>query len=245
MHYAVSDIHGCYDKYLALLERISFSAEDTLFFLGDAADRGPDGIAVIRDLMHRPNVISLLGNHEDMFRKTARCLGKELSGEERSAYARTFRNWTVRNGGDATWQAYLRLDPREQREILTWMEGLPSCLEIALGGRSFLLAHAGVGVYEPEKSLSDCVLHDFIWERMDYRKVYYQNKLLLTGHTPTAFIDPAMSGRILQRNNHIAIDCGAVYCGTLGCVCLETLEEFYVSGQEKQSVIVTHKEDTI
>ena len=227
MHYAISDIHGCLDKYLALLERISFSDGDTLFFLGDAADRGPDGIGVIRDLMRRPNVISLLGNHEDMFRKTARCLGKKLTGDERRAYERTFRNWTERNGGLVTWEAYLRLEPEEQRRILAWMEGLPGSYEIALGGKAFLLAHAGVGLYQPEKPLSACELHDFIWERMDYRQVYYKNKLLVTGHTPTAFIDPAMAGRILQRNNHIAIDCGAVYCGRLGCVCLETLEEFY------------------
>ena len=95
--------------------------------------------------------------------------------------------------------------------------------------RAFLLAHAGVGAYEPEKPLEDCVLHDFIWERMNYRKTYYKNKLLVTGHTPTAFIDPGCAGQILRRNHHICVDCGAVYCGTLGCVCLETLEEFYVS----------------
>ena len=85
-----------------------------------------------------------------------------------------------------------------------------------------------MGKYEPEKKPEDCVLHDFIWERMDYRRTYYRGKLLVTGHTPTGFIDPLCSGRILQRNNHVAIDCGAVYTGTLGCVCLETLEEFYV-----------------
>ena len=80
-------------------------------------------------------------------------------------------------------------------------------------------------------------MHDFIWERMDYNRVYYQNKLLVTGHTPTFFIDPACAGRILQRNNHIVIDCGAVYQGTLGCICLETLETFYVSEKADHSMV--------
>ena len=229
MHYAISDLHGCYDLFLALLKKISFSDDDTLFFLGDAADRGPDGIAVMQDLMHRSNAVCLLGNHEDMFRRVAHGHEKKLSWSERSAYKRTFVNWTERNGGAVTWEAYLALPREEQEALLAWMDGLPSYRKLCVEGRDFLLVHAGVGAYEPEKSLDDCELHDFIWERMDYRQTYYENRFLVTGHTPTAFIDPEMAGRILQRNHHIAIDCGAVYLGTLGCICLETLEETYVS----------------
>ena len=229
MHYAMSDVHGCYDKYCRMLEEISFSEQDTLFFLGDAADRGPEGIRVMQDLIHRPNVICLLGNHEDMFRSVARSLGKKLSRHEYGAFERTFINWTERNGGLVTWRSFLELPEPEQQEILAWMEGLPTYYEIAVEGRAFLLAHAGVGHYVKEKDPADCALYDFIWERMDYRKVYYQDKLLVTGHTPTLMIDRSSFGRIVKQNHHIAIDCGAVYTGILGCVCLETLEEFYVS----------------
>ena len=232
MHYAVSDIHGCYDLYLDLLKRISFSESDTLFFLGDAADRGPDGIDVMKDLMRRPNVICLLGNHEDMFRRTARAWGKKLSWSEGIDWNRTFVNWTERNGGAVTWASYLALPEEERQELLAWMQGLPCWYEIAVNGRAFLLAHAGVGAYRREKDPANCELFDFIWERMDYDRVYYLNKLLVTGHTPTAIIDPNSLGRILQRNNHVAIDCGAVFCGTLGCICLETLEEFYVTNRD-------------
>lgn len=45
-------------------------------------------------------------------------------------------------------------------------------------------------------------------------------------------IDPAFTGRIIRKNNHIALDCGAVFCGTLGCLCLETMEEIYVSSDD-------------
>ena len=229
MHYVISDVHGCYELFLELLEKIGFSEKDTLFFLGDAADRGPDGIRVMQDLMERKNVLCLLGNHEDMFRKSARGAMQRLNWEQKRLHKRVFLNWTVRNGGDVTWEAYRGLPKQEQERILEWMENLPWYYELNLEGRSFLLAHAGVGSYEPEKPLESCEMYDFIWERMDYSKVYYQDKLLITGHTPTVFLGPEYRGRMFKGNNHIDIDCGAVYVGVLGCLCLETLEEVYVS----------------
>lgn len=35
MRYIVSDIHGCFDQYRALLEKIQFSDEDELYVLED------------------------------------------------------------------------------------------------------------------------------------------------------------------------------------------------------------------
>ena len=49
MYYAVADIHGCYDKFVKLLNIINFSNEkDILFVVGDAVDRGKDGIKVLQ-----------------------------------------------------------------------------------------------------------------------------------------------------------------------------------------------------
>ncbi len=40
MIYTMADIHGQYDKYIAMLEKINFSKNDILFVLGDVIDRG-------------------------------------------------------------------------------------------------------------------------------------------------------------------------------------------------------------
>lgn len=40
MRYIVSDIHGCYEQYLALLEKIHFSEADELYVLGDVVEIG-------------------------------------------------------------------------------------------------------------------------------------------------------------------------------------------------------------
>ena len=58
--------------------------------------------------------------------------------------------------------------------------------------------------------------------------MYFEDMLIVTGHTPTGFIDPENTGQIWKGNNHIAIDCGAVFGNPLGCICLDTMEEIYV-----------------
>lgn len=228
MHYVIADVHGEYSLFQKMLEKIHFSDADTLYLLGDMIDRGPDGIPMIQNTIHHPNMIPFWGNHEDMFCHIISNIGKKLSLLEKASIKRSFYNWTVNNGGDVTWDAYRSLTQAKQAEIIAYLKTFHLHLEITVNNRTFLLVHAGVGTYEPEKPLSDCTRHDFIWERMDYDSVYYQNKYLVTGHTPTGLIDPAFSHRIIQKNHHIAIDCGATFTGVLGCICLETLEEFYV-----------------
>ena len=58
--------------------------------------------------------------------------------------------------------------------------------------------------------------------------MYFEDMLIVTGHTPTGFIDPEYTEQIWKGNNHIAIDCGAVFDNLLGCICLDTMEEIYV-----------------
>ena len=60
--YAVSDLHGQGQLWEQIKEYIDDT--DTLYYLGDAIDRGPDGINIMLDLLKMPNVIYLKGNHE-------------------------------------------------------------------------------------------------------------------------------------------------------------------------------------
>ncbi len=69
---------------------------------------------------------------------------------------------------------------------------------------------------------------EFIIGEPDYDEIYFPDKYIVTGHTPTGLIIPDSKGKIFEDNNHIAIDCGAVFGNPLGCICLDTMEEFYV-----------------
>ena len=51
MVYVMSDLHGCYEKYVKMLEKISFSKEDVLYILGDVVDRGTGGMKILLDIL--------------------------------------------------------------------------------------------------------------------------------------------------------------------------------------------------
>lgn len=67
LRYVISDIHGCYREYLALLKKINFSDSDYLYVLGDAVDKGSNPMDVLKDLMRRNNVTFIIGNHDFLF----------------------------------------------------------------------------------------------------------------------------------------------------------------------------------
>ena len=60
---AIGDIHGCYQEFAELLERVALAKDDQLILLGDLVNRGPDSNKVI-DLARANRALSLMGNHE-------------------------------------------------------------------------------------------------------------------------------------------------------------------------------------
>ena len=61
----MSDLHGRFDKYTLMLNKINFTEEDELFLLGDVCDRGPESAQIFLDMMNRNNnVYPIMGNHE-------------------------------------------------------------------------------------------------------------------------------------------------------------------------------------
>lgn len=60
----ISDIHGCYDEFLELLDLIKYNKKDhRLIVLGDMVDRGPKSDLVVRKLMSMDIEVTQ-GNHD-------------------------------------------------------------------------------------------------------------------------------------------------------------------------------------
>ena len=225
MIYVMSDLHGCYDKYMKMLGKIQFGENDTLYILGDVVDRGDGGIKILQDMMTRRNVIPLRGNHDYLAHQLLNIISR--SGDMYDdKFVEMYQLWML-DGGGPTCDAFMDLPAEQQKRILAYLNSFLIYDEVEAGGNNFFLSHT---VPEKERMLKfDSLLwQEFIVGEPEYEKEYFPDKYVVTGHTPTGFIDENYTGKIFKGNNHIAIDCGAVFDNPLGCICLDTLEEFYV-----------------
>lgn len=236
MIYAVSDLHGCYDRYRKLLDKLNLGEQDTLYVLGDALDRGPEGFRILSDMASRPQVVGLLGNHEAMaLDALPGLLGNlENSCSSMSRADRSNVSLWFCNGGEASLRDFLRLDKGQRQEIWAYMRSLPLYREVKAGGRDFLLVHGGLEHFSPSRSLADYHRDEIVWCRPEPNTVYFPDRCVVLGHTPTQLLYDAVGhgsaqGKIYRTESFIDIDCGYVYPGgRLGCLCLDTMEEIYV-----------------
>lgn len=141
MTYCMSDIHGEILKWRDMLELIQFSDEDTLYVLGDVIDRNPHGIEILRDIMKRPNIHMIIGNHEEMMLKTL--------GRNNEYHAR--RLWQQNGGGSTYREMVYGITPEERNSILQFVSELPDFMEIEVNGRSFYLVHGNVASTRVER----------------------------------------------------------------------------------------------
>lgn len=235
--YVISDIHGEYDMFLELLDAIRLKETDTLYILGDIFDRGPHPIRTLRKLMEMPNCVCIAGNHEYMAMECLEFLRKEITDasleELDEKMLDNLVTWQY-NGSKTTIDEFKKLDSDTKEAVIQFVKNFSIYEKVTVGDMSYLLVHAGLGNFEPDKDMDEYSLHDLIWVREDYSRKYYDDMYVITGHTPTQMIKGNPNpGFIYRRNNHIAIDCGASYPGgRLAAICLDNGEEFYSSPNE-------------
>ncbi|WP_249028561.1 metallophosphoesterase [Tannockella kyphosi] len=231
MIYVMSDLHGRYDAFLMMLDEISFQQNDILFLLGDYVDRGDQSMKLLFDLMYRDNVYCLCGNHDVLACECLKVLKQEITDEFiQSLDGETLEmiiEWINHIGGKATLDDFKKLNEEQKEMILEFLDELPMYDKIVVNNQTYLLVHTlGHKEFTREKDISEYDYDQLLWERCDYGMEYYKDKILITGHTPTLCIfDNPNPDKIYKKYNHIAIDCGMK---RLACLCLDTMEEFYL-----------------
>lgn len=229
--YCVSDIHGNYDKYKKMIDTIQLSQDDILYVLGDVIDRGEHSIKILQDMMFRDNVIPLFGNHEYIAINCMNFLMREVTEQNIRLLNEDIMigllEW-LQIGGQATLNEFKKLSYDEKIDILDYLKEFSLYEEVSVNNKHYVLVHAGLENFDKNKSLDDYTLYEMLFCKCDYSKQYFDDKYLITGHTPTFLIKEHLNkNSIYRKNYHIAIDCGCGYGGKLGVICLDDGKEFY------------------
>jgi len=197
---AVGDIHGSSDQLDALIAAIAPTPSDTLVFLGDYVDRGPDTRGVLdrlTALKRTLHVVCLLGNHELMMLRArtnaeAKRMWLNVGGMQALAsYAAVpGRSGKFDDIPEAHWHFL-------ERDCVDWLES-----------DDFLFVHAGVN---PELPMDEQTESALFWEFLDPAKppYHFSGKTVVCGHTSQK------SGRILDLGSTICLDTYAYGGGNL------------------------------
>ena len=219
--YAIGDVHGCARTLDALLGALAGDAaahdgrplgpDDTLVFVGDYVDRGPDSPGVLDRILALeaaagaglgPRVVVLRGNHDQMMLDYATGVGDT--------------NLWWANGGRATLAAYETRGDRvipEPHIALLRRTGLTFCAE------GFVFVHAGL---DPDRTIAENLARPdadiALWTRAHlHADLSLWEQPVVCGHTPAP--EPGNEPRLVR------IDTGAVYAdrpglGRLTAVCV-------------------------
>lgn len=239
--YVIGDVHGCYNKFLNILDLINYQDDDEIICVGDYIDRGEQNYEMLRWIENYPdNFLLIRGNHEAEFSANidimivfANHLGiDENSNQDAQILYQTlcqtskvkeayFDYYTTIQ--DLIFNHYVTLS-----QLIYWkkiIEQMPYIYKKTINGIKHVIVHAG---YKQND------VNFYIYAR---KETYFKNGIVIAGHTPTNLQNEFSfnSGQIYKNINfqlnstYINIDCGCVYPnGKLACLRLEDMKEYYI-----------------
>jgi len=176
--YCSSDWHGCAKPAKKLLNYLN--PDDVLFFLGDAADRGPDGKELLDLLLNDPRVRFIQGNHEDFFVRGATSMTVDPYHVDDL--------WLYSNGGEVTWRKFLPLGTKEIENYIQKLKNLPLHLMYkSPKGHKVILDHSG---FTPDEKGNPLYKYEPLWDREHFYDDWGggDNLYLVHGHTPVQYL---------------------------------------------------------
>jgi len=188
--FVISDIHGCFQTFSSLLEKIKLKKKDQLFVIGDMVDRGPYSMLVLEKIVSLLEdgyrVFPSLGNHEQI-----------LLNLQTTATADLFIFSKRQNAQHLLDEKYL-----VRKELRLFLESLPYYFET----EDHFLVHAGFNT-RIDEPFSDW--QSMLWTR-DYK--YHEKKLkgktVIHGHVPKSL--STIKRTIKNGDKNICIDNGCV-----------------------------------
>lgn len=180
---AIGDIHGCSRALDTLLDLVAPQPQDSLIFLGDYIDRGPDSRGVIEWLLalsKRPDFVALRGNHDEWMLRARHS-------------RRWLHSWLQKGvGGLATLESYGAHNFADIPDShWDFLESTRQFYET----EGFLFAHAGL---DGDLAMEDQSEEALLWRRVTETAPHFSGKTLICGHT--------------AQKNGVPLDLGHAIC---------------------------------
>ena len=203
--YAIGDIHGCFTALTTLFDQNVIKKKDTVVFVGDYVDKGPQTMQVIDWLLDKQSAYNfhfIKGNHEFIM-------------EDALNSQAQFERW-LNAGGRETLDSY-GIEPVEN-----WENELPqthwnfirNCVSyIEIG--TYIFVHAGLETNVPITAQTNETL---FWKKFETPSPYGKGKKVICGHTARK------NGQIADFGHTICIDTFAFGGMWLSCLNVETGE---------------------
>ncbi|MCR4604893.1 MAG: metallophosphoesterase [Eubacterium sp.] len=194
MKYLCSDLHGDYFKYKKALDVVG---DNELIIIGDAIDRGENGLDILLDTMQRKNVTLMMGNHEAMMADYL---------YEKGMYGMAWLDF--RNGGDATYLSYRQKKEKNgiNDEVLCdYLTHLPVAIDYGkvylVHGKPIARLKSDMAMYEnpvffymddcTQEELKTCIWESFFREDSfkDYKQSVRGRVDYFVGHVITQYAE--------------------------------------------------------
>ncbi|MCH2188994.1 metallophosphoesterase [Candidatus Gracilibacteria bacterium] len=190
----IGDIHGCYDEFMLLLEKLQVLKDETVYLVGDIINKGPKSYEVLDFVyQNRDQFKAIKGNHEINILKFI-----EGNTQGRTPAGIKDMQKTFEQIGDRI-------------ELIEYLRNLPLSIETP----NFLMIHGGL---IPGKDISDHHVDEITrlreYEGQPWHSYYTGEKPIIYGHW-------AVQGLHITDNT-ICLDSGCVYGKELTAYILET-----------------------
>ena len=191
----VGDIHGCWNELDNLLNQLNFNYNsDVLICVGDLIDRGPDSLTVYLNFLTTKNWYSVMGNHDDRFRRYLQ--GRNV--KQSHGLVETIKQFT---------EAGVLNDVIKKKECLEFFSNLPYIIKVPDG----YIVHGG---FYPNRLPEEQTREDCIFSRYFGGKDYFDHKLgrywykCLPDNYPTTFSGHEVHEECSHQRDHYTISTG-------------------------------------
>lgn len=224
MIYICSDIHGEYDLFMRLLEKIRFSASDEMIICGDVIDKGVGSVHLLKLISTHKNFTFISGNHEYDFLKYYHALMRNEDSDY-DKVLKKLQEYFPNDGNLLDWG------------MVDWLENQSLYLE----REGYICVHAGIPVLSDNTLMhvGKATAEQLVYDRRfkDPRVLPKTDKCVFFGHTPALYLNGTYRIITYPKVNNLCkitdytkihLDIGSYLGGGVGCFCIDTLTEHYI-----------------